>query len=389
MKEYKKYDYIIAGFGCSGMSLLYRILSSPLLKSKKILVIDKSKKLNNDRTWCYWEEMNGLFEPIVSHSWKSLHFFSNNFSKKLNLKKYTYKMIRGIDFYSFVLNFSKDFENVTFKYENILKIDTINGNASLLTEKSKYNAEYIFNSTNIFLPKITNKNSILQHFEGWFIKTKEASFDSNAGTLMDFRVDQKHGATFFYHLPISKNEALVEYTLFSEQTLEKDEYKIELKKYIEEHLNITKYEVVHKEFGIIPMSSASFKRNHKSSKSIINIGTVGGYTKASTGYTFQFIQKNSETIITNLLNNLQPSPKKSIRDKIYEWYDKTLIEVIISKKMNGSDIFSIIFKNNKIDKILAFLGNESSLKDDLKIMISLPFMPFLRSGIKQLFKIKN
>jgi len=389
MKDYKKYDYIIAGCGCSGMSLLYRLLRTPLLKSKKILVIDKTNKLNNDRTWCYWEKTNGIFETIVCHSWKSLHFFSNNLSKQLNLEEYTYKMIRGIDFYSFVLNFSKDFDNVTFKNENILKIDTIEKKGLLITEKSEYVAEYIFNSTNLYLPKITNKNTILQHFEGWFIKSKEDSFDPRKGTLMDFRVDQKNGTTFIYFLPISKNEALVEHTLFSEKTLEKDEYKIELKKYISKYLNINNYEVIHKEFGIIPMSLASFERNHKFSKSIINIGTVGGYTKASSGYTFQFIQKNSEIIIKNLLKNILPSPKKTIRDKIYEWYDKTLLDVIISKKMKGKDIFTIIFKKNNIDKILAFLGNESSLKDDLKIMNSLPLLPFLTSGFKHLFKVKN
>ena len=148
------------------------------------------------------------------------------------------------------------------------------------------------------------------------------------------------------------------------------------------------YEVIHKEFGIIPMSLAQFERNHKLSKSIINIGTTGGYTNASSGYTFQFIQKNSEMIIQNLLKNISPSPKKNIRDKMFEWYDRTLIEVLISKQMEGKEVFTIMFKKNNIDKILSFLGNESSLKDDLKIMTSLPLVPFLKSGLKHLFKNK-
>ena len=388
MNYNEKYDYIIAGCGCSGMSLLYRILRNPTLKSKKILVIDKNKKINNDRTWCYWERKNGVFDEIVFKKWKSLQFLSDNFTKKLQLNKYTYKMIRGVDFYSFVLTFSKKFKNVTFKKENILRIDTNNQKGILKTDKSKYYAEYIFNSTNLFLPKITNKNSILQHFEGWFIKSKEDLFDSNTGRLMDFRVSQKHGTTFMYLLPITNNEALIEYTLFSKKTLKKNEYEIELKKYISKYLNIENYKIIHKEFGIIPMSLAQFERNHKLSKSIINIGTTGGYTKASSGYTFQFIQKNSELIIQNLLKNTRPSPKKNIRDKMFEWYDRTLIEVLISKQMEGKEVFTIMFKKNNIDKILSFLGNESSLKDDLKIMTSLPLLPFLKSGLKHLFKNK-
>ena len=83
---------------------------------------------------------------------------------------------------------------------------------------------------------MTSKNSILQHFEGWFIKSKEDLFDSTTGRLMDFRVSQKHGTTFMYLLPITKNEALIEYTLFSEKTLKKNEYETELKKYISKSL---------------------------------------------------------------------------------------------------------------------------------------------------------
>ena len=85
MNDYKKYDYIIAGSGCSGMSLLYRILKDPVLKSKKILVIDNTKKLTNDRTYCYWEKKDGIFESIVTHRWKSLNFFSTSLHPKLIL----------------------------------------------------------------------------------------------------------------------------------------------------------------------------------------------------------------------------------------------------------------------------------------------------------------
>jgi len=76
-----KYDYIIAGSGCAGLSLLYRMLKDPQLCNKQILVIDKSQKNKNDRTWCFWEKGNGLFESIVMHQWKTLEFLSDDFQK--------------------------------------------------------------------------------------------------------------------------------------------------------------------------------------------------------------------------------------------------------------------------------------------------------------------
>lgn len=106
--------------------------------------------------------------------------------------------------------------------------------------------------------------------------------------------------------------------------------------------------------------------------------------KASSGYTFQFVQKNSEKIISNLLKGKLPNPKRTFRDKMFEWYDRTVLEVMISEKMSGKEIFSIMFKKLSPERILAFLGNESKFLDDIKIMNSLPKIPFLIAGIKSL-----
>lgn len=379
-----KYDYIIAGSGCAGLSLLYRLLIDPVLQSKKILVIDRVQKNENDRTWCFWEEGKGLFESVVTHEWKSLIFKNEDFTRQFDLEKYRYKMIQGKDFYEFVLSYAAGFENVTFKNENIKGITSDNLDATVETEDNTYKSEYLFNSTSLFNPKITEENSLLQHFTGWVIKTKEDTFDSKVGTLMDFTLDQKHGATFMYVLPTSATEALVEYTLFSKSVLPKEEYKEALTHYIKNNLQITDYEITHTEFGIIPMSLAKFERNSDAFNRIINIGTAGGYTKASSGYTFQFVQKNTAKIVENLVQQKNPNPEKSFDDKRYEWYDRTLLEVLLSGKMEGKDVFSLMFSKRSPEDILKFLGNESTIWDDLKIITALPIGPFMISGLKQL-----
>ena len=379
-----KYDYIIAGSGCAGLSLLYRLLIDPVLQSKKILVIDRVQKNENDRTWCFWEEGKGLFESVVIHEWKSLIFKNEDFTRQFDLEKYRYKMIQGKDFYEFVLSYAAGFENVTFKNENIKGITSDAIEAKVETEANIYHSEYLFNSTSLFNPKITEENSLLQHFTGWVIKTKEATFDSKVGTLMDFTLDQKHGATFMYVLPTSPTEALVEYTLFSKSVLPKEEYKTALTHYIKNNLQISDYEITHTEFGIIPMSLAKFERKSDAFNRIINIGTAGGYTKASSGYTFQFVQKNTAQIVKNFLQQKNPNPEKSFDDKRYEWYDRVLLEVILSGKIEGKEIFSMMFSKRSPEDILKFLGNESSILDDLKIVTALPIGPFMRAGLKQL-----
>ena len=377
-----RYDYIIAGSGCAGLSLLYKILQTPSLQNKSILVIDKDQKKSNDRTWCFWEKNPGPFESIVYAKWNKLEFLSTDFKKELNLESYTYKMIQGIDFYNFVINYAKKFKNVSFVQESINSIDNIDKKAVLKTTKNTYTANYIFNSTNLFNPKINEQNSLLQHFKGWVIKTEKPVFNPEIGRLMDFRVSQENGATFMYVLPTSTTEALVEYTLFSPRVLDKEVYTLELKKYIKEELEIDNYTLIHQESGVIPMSLAKFEQNPK--LNVINIGTSGGYTKASSGYTFQFIQKNIIEIINNLVegnNIIQPT---SFKNKYYQWVDRTLIDVLLSNKLTGKYVFTQMFQKVPVERILAFLGNESSYLEDLLIFKSFPVKPFLTSGVKQL-----
>lgn len=379
-----KYDYIIAGAGCGGLSLLYRILKNSTLQGKRILLIDKEQKTTNDRTWCFWEEASGLFESIVHHEWKTLQFKTENFTNEFTLKDYSYKMIKGLDFYNLVLEYAKDFTNVEVKHEEILSFDVKDTTAEVITTKGNYSAEYIFNSTNLLHPSLSKKDTLLQHFMGWEIETKAPIFNPEVGRLMDFSVGQENGLTFMYVLPVSKHRALIEYTLFTPEVLEKQVYKAAIKEYISNEFTTAPYSIIQDEYGVIPMSLQKFSTHNKNR--IINIGTAGGYTKSSTGYTFQFVQKHTEKIVIQLEKNKSPLVRLTFKEKVFQWYDRTLLEVLLSKKMEGKRIFSTMFRKIAPERILRFLGNESTLLDDVTIMKSLPTGKFLIAGIKQMFK---
>ena len=378
------YDYIIAGSGCAGLSLLHYLINEETQRNKKILVLDKSPKIANDRTWCFWERGIGPFENIVHHQWLSLEFNSGKKAHRLNLKEYMYKMIRGIDFYDYVLNEAKKHSNIEFKYHEIIDITQSDNVVNVNTSNGKYKGNYVFNSTPLFYPPINTKNSLLQHFMGWEIKTDTPKFNPSVGTLMDFSVHQKHGATFMYVLPTSDTTALVEYTLFSPSVLKKLEYEHELKEYISETLNIDSLEITHEEYGVIPMSLESFNPSVNENDRIVQLGTAGGFTKASTGYTFQFIQKHCQQLVSQLKKNESPFIQRSFRDKTFAWYDRTVLDVLIHKKVTGKEVFTQMFENIPVSQILAFLANESTWVEDFQIMSKLPLWPFLTSGLKQL-----
>jgi lycopene beta-cyclase len=374
-----RYDYIIAGAGCAGLSLAIHLIHSGKFSDKKILLIDKDAKKKNDRTWCFWETEPGLFEPVVYRKWQRAWFYGKNMSRLLELKPYEYKLIRGSDFYNYCLDLIGKQEN--FEFING-EIERINDNASIVVNGQRLESNYIFNSIIFERPALKSKQYYLQqHFKGWIIETAVPAFDAEKPVLMDFRIGQEHGTTFVYVMPFSETQALIEYTLFNDRLLEKPQYDYGLKDYINRFLKIDSYKIIEEEFGIIPMTNYRFPaRNGK----VINIGTAGGQTKASSGYTFRFIQKHSAALIKQLIHSGDPFLKKPVSASRFHFYDSTLLHILSHDQLPGQKIFSDLFKKNKPQRVLRFLDNESSLKDELKIISSLPTLPFLKAALKQL-----
>jgi lycopene beta-cyclase len=382
------YNYIITGAGCAGSSLLARMMREPFFEGKKILVVDQSPKIKNDRTWCFWEKNAGLFEPVVYHRWEKLNFYSLFFSSTLHIKPYQYKMIRGIDLYEFVKKGSQIHGNIEWRYETVKNIHTLNGQAIVELENETVTAEYVFNSIpGIPARKIAQKDKglkrrqLLQHFKGYIIQTNQPAFNPAEATFMDFRVDQKHGTSFVYCLPVSETTALVEYTLFTKELLQQEEYDMELQAYISSSLNIKDYEIIHEEYGIISMTSQKFPLQDGR---IVYMGIAGGQVKGSSGYAFQFIQKRTAEIVQGLIKGDRSFAKQTFAEKRFHFYDRVLLNVLCKNRMDGADIFARIFRYNPPERVLQFLDNESSLMDDLRIMRSVPSSVFLPAALEEI-----
>jgi len=371
-------DYVILGAGCAGLSLLMRMIRSEKFADKKILLIDKAPKTYNDRTWCFWEKQNGFFEEIVYKKWHSLNFYGPDYLCELDIAPYQYKMIRGIDFYNYCFEEIKKQNNVEIIFDEVKDIFFQNGTAIVSLGNKQFNTgnPIIFNS--IYVSSKSNSSDIhlLQHFKGWKIETERPVFNPAIATLMDFRVRQDEGTTFSYTLPFSETKALIEYTLFTERLLNETQYDMALEKYIREFLKIDHYKITEKELGVIPMTNEKFQfyRN-----GMYHIGTAGGQTKPSSGYTFQFIQKQSERILNCLmtghsLQDISSTPKR------FHFYDTVLLRLLKERKLGGDKIFSKLFENNKASTVFKFLDNETSIREELKLIATLPAMPFLKAA---------
>ena len=120
-------------------------------------------------------------------------------------------------------------------------------------------------------------------------------------------------------------------------------------------------------------------------KNLINIGTAGGWTKPSSGYTFRYIDKFSNRVVKFLRSDIS-FKKFKFRDR-YWFYDLIFLDVLYNKNSIGSSLFETMFKKNKFSSVFRFLDNEGSYWDDFKIINSFPKWIFIKSFIKNLPKI--
>jgi lycopene beta-cyclase len=372
----KHYDYIICGGGMSGLSLAYYLINSKL-EGKQILIIEPTEKNSNDRTWAFWEKDANPFESIVYRKWDSVNFYDTSGKKQhLDIGEYRYKVIRGIDFYKFIIPKLRESKRVSWVRDTVEDISDAKDFATVETATGdRFKASFVFDSTYKLKLNLSENYNLLQHFKGVVVQTEEPFFNPEIPDMMNFGVKQKNDeCRFIYILPFDEKTALIEYTLFSESLLTPKAYDTELKEYISHNLRLPKHQVLEDEFGVIPMSDVpteEFPSAH-----IVRIGTAGGYTNPATGYTFQGTQKRLQALVSQLEMTGKPKTENSWWHKRHVLYASVLLNVIQKKRYPIGEVFSQMYARNKPEIMFSFLDGESNIFQELRLMASTPIKHF-------------
>ena len=174
-------------------------------------------------------------------------------------------------------------------------------------------------------------------------------------------------------MPFSKNKALIETTWLSnleDQNLM--DYDLQLENYIKNNLGIKNYKIKFIEKGAIPLFYPSIKRNEK----IINIGSAGGMTRLSTGYTFLNIQEHSKYILKNI-NKINKVKKYNLGQK-YKFLDNIFLKVLKNNPEKMPSIFYKMFKSSP-NLVIKFLSNKSNILEDINIISKMPKLIFIKA----------
>ena len=376
------YDYLLVGGGAAGLSFAYHLALEPRLAGQRVLLIEPEAKDQNDRTWSFWSDAPGLFDEIATHEWHKIAFRSPGFERVFDLKKYSYRMLRGLDFYQFVHQAlaTRPAQFTLVRGEVVELENTVAGVRVRTAAGQEYAAHYAFDSRPPAMqPQPATYRYLLQHFVGWEVETERDVFNPEVQEFMDFRGAQHHEARFIYVLPFSPRRALVEYTLFSATPLAKAEYEAHIKDYLQHTLGLAagQYRITAEEVGAIPMTDHPLPA--RVGAHIINLGTRAGRAKPSTGYAFQRIQAQSARVVRALATTGQP-PADPTGDK-WQFYlfDRLLLDIMQRRGEQTRDIFTQLFQRNPVERIFRFLDEKTSWVDNLRIMNSVSAGPFLRS----------
>lgn len=388
------YAYTIVGAGASGLWLALAMAEEGLLVEHSLCIVEKEANKSNDRTWCFWARESLVPEEIISKSWSVMRK-PHAPAQVTGLGPYQYHHIRSADFYNYMRDRLAAYPNITWIHEGITSVNEAGERVVVNAEGKQWTCNCAFisavhgfqvNGADVtsalqsFLgsdSSVEERLFLWQSFVGWRVKSREPIFDESAATMMRFDIPQGANTQFMYELPFSEHEALVEMTRFGEGKLEQAEAEIELRKYMESRS--ADYSIEEMEIASIPMSPRyDMKRKHLARGTrIVFIGAAGGALKPTTGYAFKRMQQYAYHLAKALkANRALPTMQRHWRFRLY---DRLLLQILQDQPSEGKPVFLRLFSTQQLQRVLKFLDEESSLREELSIFARLQLPLFIGS----------
>lgn len=367
-------DAVIAGGGLSGLSLAAHLAAGPW-RERAVLMVDDSAPVRQPASgWGYWTAGVGLLDAVATRSYTRVQVHAGGVGAVVPLGRYRYRVVRRPDLERLVRSVMGSCPGFAFRHGRVESVRTRGDLAEVVVDGRTYRASWVFDSVTPEPPGSPHDAHLA--FAGWEVKCAEPRFDPDTPVLFDFRTPQAGRARFAYVLPAKPDRALVELTEFTgrhTQPSTVDELAAALAVYLRP---AGPYDILRSESAVLPLRPAPVPRR---AGCMLRIGVRGGLLKASTGYAYQRIQRDSAAIAASLVRHGHPFALPRPRRR-YRLLDAILLEVLDRDPAQLERAFRQLFLAGPAERLLRFLDEESRLLDDIRMAATLPPGPYLRAA---------
>ncbi len=375
-----EFDYAIVGGGLAGLSLACHLIDTGL-DGRRLVVLESRDRYEHDRIWCSWAAADHSFRSCVSHEWSrwSVRLGSRTVVRGSDVQPY--RCIPSGRLYDFATSRIGGAEGAQLRMgqtvggmieeDDRVRVDLGDGTA--------VSAGMVFDSRPHFSrsgPRESAEIDWVQDFVGWRVRTSRDAFEPDCATLMDFAASSVD-VRFVYVLPFSRREALVESTAFAPATVPTEEHEQAIRAHLLSRSGLSDFEILDRESGAIPMSTR--EQSMRISARRWRIGTAGGSVKASTGYSFETVQRWSRAAASQLAAGNEPprSVDRGVRERAM---DRMFLAFMQRFPERMPHAFARLFEGVDPDALVRFLSDRSKLRDAIAVARALPAMRMLRAA---------
>lgn len=348
----------------------------------RIILADPRQNYVRDRTWCGFATRHHPFSECVDHRWHQWRVRTELHEAISGSHQYPYEQIPADRFYRAALTEIQASHNVELHLgTSVDRVEPAEHRVRVhLSDGTRLSASGVFDSRP--LPRASfigtaNDITLHQQFVGLHIVAPVDTFEPGVVEMMDFRLPQEEGIQFVYVLPYSLREAMVEATVFAPSPVEFSRLELKLLDYLRRHWSIVNPQMLHREQGIIPMTTARLPvRPHRR---VIRIGLAGAAAKPSTGYAFGAIQGASAELAAQWARGVSFDALATPvhRRRISTFLDDVFLSYLHRHPLKAPDLFRTIFDRCPGDVISRFLTDTGGRRDDLRMIGSMPKLPFM------------
>ncbi|MGN9778158.1 lycopene cyclase family protein [Micromonospora sp. H33] len=370
-------DLALVGGG-GAASLVLAALDRHRVRGLRVAVVDPVHRRGQDRTWAFWGRPDSDLDPLLAASWSQVEIATPARRRVLDLDPLRYAMLRSGPVYDRAAEAEQRLDAIRV----VAPAEALDDNGEHVTVHaggSTVRASWVLDSRPR-PPRRPGRTNWLQHFRGWWLEADRPAFDPGRAVLMDFRTPQPaRGVSFGYVLPVSDRSALVEYTEFTPGLLTDSGYDVALAAYRDllglDPARLTVREV---ENGVIPMTDGPF--DPRPSPRVVRLGTAGGATRPSTGFTFSAMHRQAEQVAAAVAAGRPPVPAPAYPRR-HRWMDAVALRALDRGGIDGPGFFDRLFERNPPERVLRFLDGATSPAEEIALMNSTRLLPMVTATV--------